>query len=138
MEGTELDAATVLLQWSTGGMLFVWVTTRRREVGLGYGWLMRGSYLVIAGLALAAGVQWAPLTGRDLASGVFIALTALGLWSSVQRRRAGVSGHRAAHDERSERVAAMTGIERTITERATTGPEFNPAWDLAPVPARLT
>ena len=38
----DLDAATVLLQWATGGLLFLWVTTRRREVGLGYGWLMRG------------------------------------------------------------------------------------------------
>ena len=27
-----LDAATVLLQWSAGGLLFLWFTTRRREV----------------------------------------------------------------------------------------------------------
>ena len=38
------DGATFLLQWATGGLLFLWVTTRRREVGLGYGWLMRGIY----------------------------------------------------------------------------------------------
>jgi len=37
----RLSAATVLLQWSAGGLLFAWVTTRRREVSLGYGWLMR-------------------------------------------------------------------------------------------------
>ena len=35
----NLDAATVLLQWSVGGLLFLWVTSRRREVGIGYGWL---------------------------------------------------------------------------------------------------
>ena len=29
----RLDAATVLLQWAGGGLLFLWVTTRRREVG---------------------------------------------------------------------------------------------------------
>ena len=40
----RLDAATVLLQWATGGLLFLWVTTRRREVGLGYGWLLRASF----------------------------------------------------------------------------------------------
>ena len=31
----RLDAATVLLQWATGGMLFCWFTTRRRIIGLG-------------------------------------------------------------------------------------------------------
>ena len=44
----RLSAATVLLQWSVGGLLFLWVTTRRREVGLGYGWLLRSVYLVMA------------------------------------------------------------------------------------------
>ena len=33
----SLDAATVLLQWAAGGMLFLWVTTRHRIVSLGYG-----------------------------------------------------------------------------------------------------
>jgi hypothetical protein len=46
----ELDAATVLLQWAVGGLLFLWVTTRRREVGIGYGWLLRGVYGVMASL----------------------------------------------------------------------------------------
>ena len=43
----RLDAATVLLQWSVGGLFFLWFTTRRREVGLGYGWLLRGTYLLM-------------------------------------------------------------------------------------------
>jgi hypothetical protein len=128
--GTELDAATVLLQWATGGLLFLWVTTRRREVGLGYGWLMRGTYLVIAVLAVLAGLRWSSQLGRDLASiGVVIASGAA-LASSVVRRRAGVSGHEAVHDERSERVAAMTGIDRTVVEARSQGPEFDPRWDL--------
>ena len=29
----ELDAATVLLQWATGGLFFLWITGRRRLVG---------------------------------------------------------------------------------------------------------
>ena len=45
----RLDAATVLLQWATGGLLFLWVTTRRREVGIGYGWLLRGVYASLTG-----------------------------------------------------------------------------------------
>ena len=44
----RLDAATVLLQWAIGGLFFLWVTTRRREVGLGYGWLLRGVYGLMA------------------------------------------------------------------------------------------
>ena len=48
----NLDAATVLLQWSVGGLLFLWVTSRRREVGIGYGWLLRGVF----GLMAVAGV----------------------------------------------------------------------------------
>ena len=51
----RLDAATVLLQWAVGGLLFLWVTTRRREVGIGYGWLLRATYLLLAVGAVAAG-----------------------------------------------------------------------------------
>jgi len=132
--GPELDAATVLLQWAVGGLFFLWITTRRREVGLGYGWLMRATYLAIGALALMTGIVWAPLAGRDVASAAVVLATAAALWSSVARRSAGVSGHRAAHDERSERVAAMTGIERTVTDRTAEGPEFEPSWDLvAPI-----
>ena len=53
------------------------------------------------------------------------------LVSSVRRRRVGVSGRRADHDNRSARVAAQTGIERRAT--APTGSdraEFDPRWDL--------
>ena len=44
----KLDAATVLLQWATGGLFFLWYTTRKHEMGAGYGWLLRGSFAVIA------------------------------------------------------------------------------------------
>ena len=52
----QLDAATVLLQWAAGGLLFLWVTTRRREVGVGYGWLLRGVYGATAVGAACAGI----------------------------------------------------------------------------------
>src|SRR5581483_3061676 len=51
----RLDGATVLLQWAVGGLLFLWVTGRRREVGLGYGWLLRGVYGLLALSAFATG-----------------------------------------------------------------------------------
>ena len=105
----RLDAATVLLQWAVGGMAFCWFTTRRRVASLGYGWLLRGVYAVIAAGAFACGLAFGVVPVREAASlGVAIScLVVLGV--SVVRRRAGVSGHRADHDRRSARVAAMTG-----------------------------
>ena len=46
-EHMRLDLASVMLQWATGGLLFCWVTTRRREVSLGYGWLIRGVFALV-------------------------------------------------------------------------------------------
>jgi hypothetical protein len=51
----KLDAATVLLQLAVGGLLGCWLTTRRREVGLGYGWLLRLTFLLLALLAVVVG-----------------------------------------------------------------------------------
>ncbi|HEX7443226.1 MAG TPA: hypothetical protein VF320_05035, partial [Acidimicrobiales bacterium] len=65
----RFDAASLLLQWATGGLLFLWVTTRRREVGLGYGWTMRITYLLMALGAFYVGVfVIEPLPVRDAAS----------------------------------------------------------------------
>ncbi|MCO6958940.1 hypothetical protein, partial [Pseudomonas aeruginosa] len=64
----SLDAATVLLQWAVGGMAFCWFTTRRRQVGLGYGWLLRGIYLLMALGAFAAGMAFGVVPVREAAS----------------------------------------------------------------------
>jgi len=134
----------VLLQWAVGGMAFCWFTTRRREVGLGYGWLLRGTYglLALGAFAVALVVDTNPV--RDAAS----LLTALACFAvlgvSVALKSAGVRGQRAEHDRRTARVAAMTGIERdgrtAVVERADdTGHdvpsvrEFPPVLDLVPV-----
>ena len=128
----------MLLQWATGGLLFLWVTTRRREVGIGYGWLMRSVYGTFALLALVLGVALEPVPLREVASGLVAAASALALGVSVLRRRAGVAGQRAEHDRRSERVAAMTGIERGVATRDESAAEFPPALDLvAPVVGAL-
>jgi hypothetical protein len=131
----RLDAATVLLQWATGGMAFCWFTTRRREVGLGYGWLLRGIYLVMAVGAFAAGLAFGVVPVREAASFGVAAGCAVALAVSVARRRAGVRGQRAEHDRRTARVAAMTGIERaaaTPPSDTPTGPEYPPELDLVP------
>jgi hypothetical protein len=76
---------------------------------------------------------------REAASiGVMISC-AVALVVSVQRKAAGVSGARAEYDRRSERVAAMTGIDRTVETPPTgrsddnPGAEFPPVLDLVPV-----
>ncbi len=138
----RLDAATVLLQWATGGLAFTWVTTRHREVGLGYGWLMRGIYVVMAAGALACGAAFGVVETRETAAAGVVAATLFALAVSWLRRGAGVSGQRAEHDRRTARVAAMTGIDRAdppvaLDEEATPSPgprEFPPGLDLvAPV-----
>jgi hypothetical protein len=129
----RLDAATVLLQWATGGMAFCWFTTRRREVGLGYGWLLRGLYLAMAVAAFAAGLAFGVVAVREAASLGVAAGCAVALAVSVSRRRAGVRGQRAQHDRRTARVAAMTGIERQVAARElSAGAEYPPHLDLVP------
>lgn len=131
----RLDAATVLLQWAVGGMAFCWFTTRRRQVGLGYGWLLRGIYLAMALGAFAAGVAFGAVPVREAAALGVAAGCLVGLVVSVARRRAGVRGQRAEHDRRTARVAAMTGIDRPALAAPDepARPEYPPALDLVPV-----
>ncbi|MEJ6722565.1 hypothetical protein [Ilumatobacter sp.] len=129
----RLDAATVLLQWATGGMLFCWFTTRRRVIGVGYGWLLRGTYLCFAAGALAAGLALGFDPVRDISSALVALACLFALVVSIVRKGAGVSGENAEFDRRTERVAAMTGIERDVDESVVrSGSEFNPNLDLVP------
>jgi hypothetical protein len=129
----RLDAATVLLQWATGGMLFCWFTTRRRVIGVGYGWLLRGTYLCFAAGAFAAGLALGFDPVRDISSALVALACLFALVVSIVRKGAGVSGENAEFDRRTERVAAMTGIERDVDESLVrSGSEFNPNLDLVP------
>jgi hypothetical protein len=114
--------------------LFLWFTTRRREVGIGYGWLLRGTYLLLALVGLFCGLQFGTVAVRE-ASAVAVALSALtALVVSVVRRKAGVSGQTDEHDRRTQRVAEMTGIDREVVSRDTSVREFAPVLDLiAPI-----
>jgi hypothetical protein len=137
----RLDAATVLLQWAGGGLAFLWVTTRRREVGIGYGWLLRGTYLLMAAGAVWAGVALEPVPVRDVAAALVAVAAAVALAVSVVRRRAGVLHERERLTEKRARVEAMvnpsgfaeTGIERRAADPDLpdpTVPEFPPWLDL--------
>jgi len=91
----RLEVSTVLLQWAAGGLLGAWVTTRHRVVGTGYGWLVRGSYLVLAlGGVLAGFGEHDHGTGAAVRQGAGIAmsvLVAVALVVSIARRRTPVS-----------------------------------------------
>jgi len=88
----RLDASTVFLQWAAGGMLGCWFTTRRREVGVGYGWLLRIIYVVMAGAS-----SWIGFSGdggaatrvRDVVSAVVAVVCLVGLVMSFVRRSSG-------------------------------------------------
>lgn len=141
---SKLDIATVLLQWATGGLLFLWVTTRHRLVGLGYGWLLRGVFATMAiGAVLLDGV--APSMGRTIGAIGVVVASLLTLAESVRRKGAGVSGGRVEAERKRARVASMTGelttasvairdefgrVANEVEREVGDGPEFNPTLDL--------
>lgn len=83
---SEVHAAGVLLQWAAGGLLFLWVTTRRREVGPGYGWLLRSVFAALAAIAGAVGLIGGSYPLRDAAA-LAAAAAALGVGALSWRRR---------------------------------------------------
>lgn len=119
-----------MLQWSVGVLAWLWVTSRRREVSLGYGWLLRGVGIVFAILALAAagitGRSWA----RDIAAGLMAVAAAGVLVVSVIRRKAGVREQRETIVRRQARTFERTGIERIYDGPDRNAPEFPPVLDL--------
>ena len=130
----SLDVATVLLQWATGGLLFLWVTTRRRLVGIGYGWLLRATYGLMAAGALWAGRALNPVGWRDAACAGVVVATAVALVVSVARRKGGVAGPRAVEERRQARVAAAVGSDQGSPVGEERRAEFPPWLDLvAPV-----
>ena len=86
-------------------MLFCWFTTRRRVIGVGYGWLLRATYFLFAVGALVAGLAFGSDPVREVSSALVALACLVALISSIARRGAGVSGQQAEHEERSERVA---------------------------------
>jgi hypothetical protein len=126
----RLDAATFLLQWAVGGLLFTWVTTRRREVGLGYGWLMRGVYGLFALASIVVAQVLGSVPVRDASAAAVVVATGVALAVSIRRRAAGVAGQREVVERRTARVAAMTGIDRAEQRFDKAATEFPPALDL--------
>ncbi len=118
----SLDASSVLLQWSTGGLLFLWLTSRHNLVGLGYGWLLHAVYGTLALLAFAVGARfdWVPV--RDLAAlAVGLVAGALLLVSFLRRGR----GTLTVHDPRLGLLAPVIGTIGLVAAGLHAG---DPAW----------
>ena len=81
----RLDAATFLLQWSTGGLAFLWFTLRSKEISLGYSKLLRATYGVLAALGVAAGFYFDRVLIREVA-GVAVAVVALATFARRESR----------------------------------------------------
>ena len=121
-----------LLQWSIGSLGFLWLTTRHRIVGLGYGWITRIVFIFLAGLSIFLAEQQTDLF-KLTALAVAIA-SSISLIVSYMQKDAGVSGQNKIAEERSKRVSEMTGIERSAKSKNSEIKEFNPSLDLlAPI-----
>ena len=126
----NLDAATFLLQWAVGGLFFMWLTGRRREVGIGYGWTIRITFGLMAAGGVVVGLVLDPVPLRDASAVAVVVATVVAMAVSVLRRRAGVAGQRGVEEHRTARVAAMTGIDRDRVDYDDDVPEFPPWLDL--------
>ena len=128
-----LDAATFMVAWATGMGAFLALTGRRREVGIGYGWTIRGTTGVLFAGAVVVGLRYEPNAVRDVAAALALITTVGVTFVSWQRRGAGVALQRERSQARSERVAQMTGIEKDEQVFDELVPEFPPMLDLIPV-----
>ena len=134
-----MDVATVLCQWATGGLAYLWVTTRRREVGLGYGWLLRSVYGAIAVLGAVTGLMFHLNTVRDVACLTMAACAGAALVRSAlpAARGADVEAGLRSVDEgsntpdRGGSAAAHGHRETAEAPPRRTIEGFDPRWDLA-------
>ncbi len=119
----ELHAASVLLQWATGGLFFCWVTTRHREVSLGYGWLLRIVYGLLAALSLFIGLRYGRQPVREAASAAVVLATGYALFSSMRKH----DGRRDLQrfDPRLDLVAPALGLVGVVAAGISAG---DPAW----------
>ena len=127
----DFQASTFLLQWATGGLLFLWVSSKTRLIGLGFGWTIRITYLVIAGIGLVVGVMGDTLWLREISNIGLLMATSFALLVSIARRKAGVKGQRELRRSRADRVSAMLGDRDQIkVSNTVTIKEFPPVLDL--------
>ncbi|MEC7924198.1 MAG: hypothetical protein VYD77_02085 [Actinomycetota bacterium] len=129
----KLEASTFLLQWASGGMFFLWITTRQRMVALGYGWTTRTVYAAIATVSLIIGINLNTLWLREISTVLFLAAVLISMCVSIKRKNAGIAGQKEAAQKRAQRVAAMLKRTQENAENTPVSKEFPPLLDaLAP------
>jgi hypothetical protein len=110
----RLDLSSVLLQWAAGVLAFLWVTSRHRVVGSGYGWLVRSTAAVLAGGGTVAGIAaddtGVAATVRDVFGGVMAVAAIAALAVSVVRR----GGARPAFPPALDLVAPAAGMVAVV------------------------
>lgn len=127
----DFQASTFLLQWATGGLLFLWVSGKTRLIGLGYGWTTRITYMSIAGIGLAVAFVGEKIWLREISLIGLLISTNTALLVSIFRRKVGVQGQRQLKESRTSRVAAMLGNNiQDRTDHAEYQKEFPPNLDL--------
>ena len=127
----DFQASTFLLQWATGGLLFLWVSGKTRLIGLGYGWTTRITYMSIAGIGLAVAFVGEKIWLREISLIGLLISTNTALLVSIFRRKVGVQGQRQLKESRTSRVAAMLGNSiQDKTDHAEYQKEFPPNLDL--------
>ena len=128
----KIEASTFFLQWATGGMLFLWVTSRERIVALGYGWTTRAIYIAIAVASLVIGINLNVLWIREISTSLFLLAAFLSTAVSIRRKNAGVIGQRIAAQNRSRRVSEMLGKDQPVPDsgKVPASKEFPPFLDL--------
>ena len=91
-------------------MAGAWFTTRQREVGIGYGWLLRIVFGLLAVSGAAIGLSsdgGAAARVRDVAAVAVTVTIAVALVSSIRRRR---NVDRGTFDPRLDLVPAVIGV----------------------------
>ena len=124
-EGAPVDVATVMCQWATGGLAYLWVTTRGREVGLGYGWLLRSLYAVIAAVGAVTGLVFQPNAVRDTAC------IAMALCAAATLVRSAVPNVPTEGTDAPTGDASSDGGATAASSPRRTIEGFDPRWDLA-------
>lgn len=124
-EGAPVDVATVMCQWAAGGLAYLWVTTRRQEVGLGFGWLLRSLYAVIAAVGAVTGFVFQPNAVRDVACIVMALCAGAALVRSAVPNVPAADLQAPSGDRGNDGRARVDPSPRRTTEG------FDPRWDLA-------
>jgi hypothetical protein len=126
----KFEASTFFLQWAVGGLLFLWITSRQRVVGLGYGWTTRAVYILIATISLIVGLTENTVWLREFASILLLVATLIAMMMSIKRRGVGVSGQTEIAQKRARRVAAMLKKSQSKIESPHATKEFPPFFDI--------